>query len=146
MTDIATTPGGRPPGNGTTYNPIVATAFVVGCPVAPSLTLPGEVVPGAANSANTTHLSGIAAGSGVLHSSVLVRFAGPLSLTTAQWDAVTTQTGGLTLGVPYYLSATTGRLTTTAPSAGGTFVAPVGVALSHTTLMVQISFPVANSP
>jgi hypothetical protein len=146
MTDISTVAGGRPPGNGTTYNPIVATAFVVGCPVAPSLTLPGEVVPGAANSANTTYLSGIAAGSGVLGSAVLVKFAGPLTLTTQQWDAITTQTGGLTLGVPYYLSATTGRLTTTAPSAGGTFIAPVGVAVSHTTLMIQISHPIANSP
>lgn len=144
MTDTSITPGGRAPGNGTTYNPMVASAFVVGCPVAPSLTLPGEVVPGKADSANTTYLSGIAAGSGVLNSSVLVRFAGPLTLTTAQWDAITGQTGGLTFGVPYFLSqATAGRLTSTDPVTG--FRAPVGVALSHTTLMVQISFPTFSS-
>lgn len=52
---------------------------------------------------------------------------------TAQWDALTGQTGGLTTNATYYLStATAGAITSTAPTSG--FLVPVGVALSTTQL------------
>jgi hypothetical protein len=49
--------------------------------------------------------------------------------------------------VPYFLSATfAGKLTTRAPysDGGDTFDAPVGVALSETTLHILLSFPIFN--
>ena len=58
---------------------------------------------------------------------------GKITATTAQWDVVTGQVGGLTAGAKYYVSPTTaGGLTTTAPTADGEVVAPVGQALSTT--------------
>lgn len=66
-----------------------------------------------------------------------VALAGTLTATTTQWDAVTGQTGGLTVGAKYYLSNTTaGALTTTAPTTG--YVAPIGVALSTTKMVLNI--------
>lgn len=64
---------------------------------------------------------------------------GRLVATTTQWDAVTGQTGGLTPGAKYYLSAATaGMLTTTAPNVDGNVVAPVGKALSTTEMEINI--------
>jgi hypothetical protein len=64
---------------------------------------------------------------------------GVLTATTGQWDAVTGQVGGLTAGSQYWLSAATaGALTTTAPTATGEYVAPVGVAMSTTELEITI--------
>lgn len=68
-----------------------------------------------------------------------VRTDGVHTATTGQWDAVTGQSGGLTAGSEYYLSAATaGRLTTTPPSSDGEVVAPVGVALSTTAMRIGI--------
>jgi GH18 family chitinase len=64
---------------------------------------------------------------------------GVLTATTGQWDAITGQTGGLTVGAVYYLSPTTaGNLTVTAPSAVGHFVARIGKAISETELEITI--------
>jgi hypothetical protein len=71
--------------------------------------------------------------------SVYVQTAGPLALTAAQCLALT-GSSALTLGVPYYLSATRGLLTTSAPG-GENYVAPVGIATSPTTLLIQLTFP-----
>lgn len=65
---------------------------------------------------------------------------GVLEATTAQWDDVTGDSGGLTAGDVYYLSAAEeGLLTTTAPSSTGNFVKKVGVALSDTQMQLAIS-------
>ncbi|MEX0827566.1 MAG: hypothetical protein WD005_01300 [Haliea sp.] len=64
---------------------------------------------------------------------------GRVSASTAEWDAVTGQTGGLTAGSKYYLDpATAGKLTVTPPSADGHVVAPVGTAKSTTEFEVSI--------
>ncbi len=145
MTDTSILFGGAPPANETTFTTSAGVTFPIGTPLASSLSLEDTTVPGRANSVNTTHVVGLAASSGPVGSQTFAQYAGPLTLTTAEWDVITGQTGGLTLDAPYYLSsATAGKLTTTAPSAGGTFKAPVGTALSHTTMMVQITFPIAN--
>jgi hypothetical protein len=66
-----------------------------------------------------------------------IAVAGSVTATTGQWDSVTGQSGGLTSGAKYYLSnATNGALTTTAPTTG--YVAPVGVALSTTKMVLNI--------
>jgi hypothetical protein len=94
-----------------------------------------------ANAAATTRAVGLvavspsiaAAGSGA------VALSGPLLATTAQWDAVTGQVGGLTAGTQYFLDpSTSGKLTTTAPSAGGQYVASIGTAIDTTTMMITI--------
>lgn len=65
---------------------------------------------------------------------------GVLEATTAQWDDVTGDSGGLTVGDFYYLDAdSAGALTTTAPSSTGNFVKGVGVALSDTQMQLAIS-------
>lgn len=64
---------------------------------------------------------------------------GFLTATTGQWDAVTGDTGGLTANAIYYLDPdTAGMLTTTAPTAVGDYVCPVGIALSTTVLKIDI--------
>jgi hypothetical protein len=64
---------------------------------------------------------------------------GFLTASTAQWDAVTGQTGGLTPGALYYLSvATAGKLTSDGPDTVGDFVARVGRAVSVTRMEVAI--------
>lgn len=66
-----------------------------------------------------------------------VQMCGPLTATTGQWDAVTGQTGGLTIGATYFLDNTTaGRLTTTVPASG--YVCPVGKAVSTTKLLINL--------
>jgi hypothetical protein len=73
--------------------------------------------------------------------SVLV--SGPVTATTAQWDAVTGQSGGLTAGAVYHLSnGTAGWLTTSVPSTEDHFVVRIGVALSSTTMLLQIQPPI----
>lgn len=70
-----------------------------------------------------------------------IRTSGKFTATTAQWDAQTGQTGGLTVGSDYFLSdVTAGKLTTTAPSSG--FVVLVGVGLSATELLLEIQPPI----
>ncbi|WOB42971.1 hypothetical protein HNI00_07245 [Thermoleptolyngbya oregonensis NK1-22] len=64
---------------------------------------------------------------------------GVLEATTAEWDVITGQTGGLTAGAIYFLSAATaGRLTTTAPVASGDYCVRVGTAISTTGLEISI--------
>jgi len=64
---------------------------------------------------------------------------GVVVATAAQWDTVTGGSGGLTPGTAYYLSpATSGSITPTPPSADGQFVCRLGVAISATSLWLNI--------
>jgi len=68
---------------------------------------------------------------------------GILTATTAEWDDVTGQNGGLTPGANYFLdAASAGKLTATAPTVPGKFVVRVGHALSATELEVEIQQPI----
>ena len=68
---------------------------------------------------------------------------GRITATTAQWDAVTGETGGLTAGSVYYLSPTTaGELSTSAPTAETETVVRLGLALSSTVLEISIDRPI----
>lgn len=72
-----------------------------------------------------------------------VQLNGALTLTTAEWDAVTGGAGGLVAGSVYFLSAATaGRLTTVPPSANGEFAVELGVALSTTEFFINIKSPI----
>lgn len=119
-----------------------AGAIVIGSPVYQKTN--GNVDLGRANASGTVQLVGLVRDASIAASaSGSIQTDGVLTATTGQWDSVTGQTGGLTTGSVYYLSATTaGRLTTTAPSAAGEFVVRVGLALSSTELDISIQPPV----
>lgn len=71
-----------------------------------------------------------------------IQVAGILLLTTALWDAVTGQVGGLTEGATYYLDPTTpGKLTTTVPSTPTQYISIVGVAMSSTDMFINLDQP-----
>jgi hypothetical protein len=152
MADTTSVAGGRQPGSPTAYNPFAGASFPPGTPVRQDLAHDDTVLPAQANSIETTIVTGIAVGGGVgpwgqRTNRVLVQYIGPLTLTADQWDEITGDEGGLVRGVPYFLSATfAGKLTTRAPysDGGDTFDAPVGVALSETTLHILLSFPIFN--
>ena len=152
MADTSPVAGGRQPGNATTYNPVAGASFPPGTPVRQDLAHDDTVLPGQASSIETTIVTGLAVSSGVAPfgqrtSRVLVQYVGPLTLSVDQWDEITGDEGGLIRGVPYFLSAAVpDKLTTIAPytSGGNTFDAPIGVALSATTLNILLSFPSFN--
>lgn len=92
----------------------------------------------------TVNAIGLAMAAAAPAASAAVKTAGPMTLTTAQWDAVTGATGGLTPGARYFLSpSSAGGLTTTPPTTAGQFAAPVGIAISATTMLVRIASPLA---
>ena len=123
MTDTATTAGGD---------------FPPGTPVYQSDSADGTVLAAQGDDSETASVTGIAVAIGIEGSSVLVKYAGPLRLTAAQWDAVTGDTGGLTRGARYFVSSSaSGELTTTAPVGSGDFVTQVGIALSSVDMMIQ---------
>ena len=127
-----------------TFNPVAAQSTPLGTPLAFSISTAGEVVPARANSVNTAYCCGLAATAGSTGHRLHAQFAGPLTLTAAEWDALTGDSGGLTPGVPYYVSqGTAGKLTKTAPVSG--LKAPVGIAENATTLLIQISYPTTLS-
>lgn len=100
--------------------------------------------PARANASGTTEAFGFVRDTSIAASaSGAIQTDGTLTATTTQWDAVTGQTGGLTSGAIYFLSATTaGRLTTTAPSASGEYVVRLGRAISTTALEISVEPPI----
>lgn len=93
-----------------------------------------------ANAAPTSKVFGLSASPTAAGGAAMsVQMNNILTGTTAQWDAVTGQTGGLTANARYFLSPTTaGRLTTTAPQTTGQYVAPVGIAKSSVDMQIDI--------
>jgi hypothetical protein len=93
-----------------------------------------------ADASGTRRVLGLVADASIAASAVgNVQSDGVVTATTAEWDAVTGQTGGLTPGALYYLSADTeGELTTTPPSGAGEYIHVIGHALSTTELDLQI--------
>lgn len=125
-----------------TYLPLAGENLLPGAPLTQSLSVAGTVGKAKADSANTASCVGLAAVPGVSGHHVHCQYGGPLTLTTAQWDAVAVDAGaGLEVGVKYYLSALTGgKITKTAPSEGN-FLTPIGIATSPETLLIQLSLP-----
>lgn len=72
---------------------------------------------------------------------VTIQQAGNFTALTGEWDTITGQTGGLTAGAPYFLSAATeGKLTPTPPATG--WVVKLGVAIRNDTLFIDIDPPI----
>lgn len=116
----------------------------VGTVVAADIGNPGQVVPAKADLGATAFAVGIyvaaASGEHPIVRPVTIKNTGIVELTTAQWDALTGESGGLTVDERYYVSAATaGHLVGTPPSTTGTFQTLVGIALSTTQLLLQLS-------
>ena len=116
----------------------------VGQPVRPTGQNPNNVLYSDASAADTAFVMGLAASAseklGYRGGHVDVQFAGPLTLTPAQWDRVTGEEGGLTPGALYYLSNTAGMIA----QAPGDNIVQVGRAMSETTMLIQIQYPLPS--
>lgn len=110
--------------------------IVIGTPVYPASAT--QVDKAGAAAAGTKKVLGLMqSASTASGASGFVQTDGILTATTGQWDAVAGTTGGLAAGTIYYLSATAGLITATAPSASGNYVCPIGMALSPTELDID---------
>ena len=91
------------------------------------------------DAAGTSKPVGLSVGTPAAGATGQIMIAGVLTLTTGQWDAAFGTTGGLTFNTVYYLSAASAGLgTVTAPTAVGSYVVELGIALSTTELFVRI--------
>jgi hypothetical protein len=97
-----------------------------------------------ANAKNTSGVGGLVFDSTIAAAAAgQIANAGILVGTTAQWDAVTGQTGGLTFNSLYFLDpANNGKITTSVPTTVGQCVALVGRALSATEMELMIDKPI----
>jgi hypothetical protein len=114
--------------------------LVIGSPVYLKSTV-GHMDVAKADAASTGAVIGLVTASAGIAPSVAgqVQVEGEVTLTTAQWDAITDGSGGLTVGAVYYLDAAdAGELTTTAPTAASSVAIGVGIALSSTVLKLRI--------
>ena len=97
---------------------------------------------GNASSLGTAVVIGVVIIGNTVTNPVTAVAVGNVTLTTAQWDAVTGDVGGLVPGLLYFLGLTLGTLTTTAPVLDGQSVTQVGEALTTTTMVVLPRRPV----
>jgi len=73
---------------------------------------------------------------------VTYQFEGIMTLTTAEWEAITQGGGGLSPGSAFYVSdLTTGLITSVQPSTPGHQIILLGYAISETQLQLMINFP-----
>lgn len=143
MSDV--TQNFQPPVSSNPYYP--DAAFPIGTPVCFSSS-PDRVKKAKADALATSLVLGLAtrAASAGQSNAVFCKYGQILELTTAQWDAITGGSGGLTPGDPYYLSdATAGMLTTVAPSTSGHYIVLMGIAVSDTEMQVTLGTPTAPS-
>lgn len=107
----------------------------------------GVVKRAQANASGTARVCGTVVDASIAPSaSGTIQLSAAVTLTTAQWDAVTGGSGGLSAGT-YYLDPTTpGQITAVAPSASGNFICVLGDALSATTLHYRTQTPQGPIP
>ncbi|MDR2221020.1 MAG: hypothetical protein LBE24_10665 [Methylobacillus sp.] len=93
-----------------------------------------------ANASATRIVAGLVADASIAGAAVgSVQTDGVITAATAEWDAVTGQSGGLTPGARYFLDAeAAGQITTDAPTDAGDYVHLIGLALSATDMDLEI--------
>lgn len=91
-----------------------------------------------ANSATATQFIGFVADTNIgTGNTGNIQHSGVLTANTAQWDAVTGETGGLVANQVYYLSSTTAGMTVNAaPTADTKYVKPIGIGLTSTEMLI----------
>lgn len=149
MADFNIRSGARQPTNvlaATIHNSIAGptvthpTHFPAGTPVAPSQVSDHTVIPGRTDAASGRYIIGIAATPGFLGERVLIQTEGVITLSTAQWDLITKDVGGLLRGDPYWLasgaSGHEGQMSSIPSTTPGHFNVRVGIALSSTDFLI----------
>jgi hypothetical protein len=112
----------------------------IGTPVIASS---GNAILAKADAQSTIRVAGLASETANDNTSFEVLADGIQTATLAEWDVITGETGGLSEGLDYFLSAATeGKLTVNAPDAQGEFVLRIGFALSPTEMEVEIGQPI----
>lgn len=81
---------------------------------------------------------------GAVGDSIVVRYSGIVTLTTAQWDAIAGTVGGLSGGDRFWISTTTPGFLTNAFPVLAAYFSQVGVAMNPTQMFLTISPPVKN--
>jgi len=123
--------------NGTTLLNSTGSTIVIGNAVYSNTS--GTIAKARANADATSKVIGFVSADVTTGNSVIIVTGGELALTTAQWDTITGQVGGLTTNSYYYLNQTTaGKFTTIAPTAVGEYAISVGQAMSTTKIAVRI--------
>lgn len=123
---------------------IAQVTMPAGTPVFQTTTK-GVVSPAKSNAAGTTYVLGLTVNGVQAGDQVEVQFAGPLTLSLAEWSAIVGGSTGLTTGTTYYVSAATPGLLV--PIEGisregyaavvGTATSPVCMALAITLAVLQ---------
>lgn len=113
-----------------------AATVVKGCPV--YIATAGSFNKANAAAVGTTKVIGFAAAGISSAAQGSIQTDGILACTTGEWDAVAGTTGGLAAGVEYYLAASAGLISATAPSGSGNYIVKVGTAISTTELEISI--------
>jgi hypothetical protein len=153
MSDSEIEAGGPLPPEPNTYNPIFFSSMAPGTPVAIMTAaeaprtgiVPNSVLPAQASTVNKTYAIGLVIRNASPGDRGVIRYLGPVTLPAGGWADVLDTGTELTQGVPYYLSsAVAGKITLTPPDVGGTFVQPIGYALSPSSMFVDCTFPTAG--
>ncbi len=114
-----------------------AGALSIGMPV--YLSAAGTVKKAKGDAASTSLVAGLMTGTVASSATGEMQLNGQLTATTAQWDALTGGSGGLTAGAYYYISAATaGLITSTSTSDPDQFPVKIGLALSTTVMLIDI--------
>lgn len=113
-----------------------------GTPVVITLANPNNIVRGIATDFDLANIAGLVSDDSIiLGGSGAILSSGLFEQPTTTWDVITGGSGGLTGGRDYFLSdVTTGRITTTPPTAG--YVVKIGKAISSTILDVNVETPI----
>lgn len=120
---------------------ILANKHTLSLPIGTPVFLSGanECQPARANSSEASQVIGLLRDLTVaVNGTGTIQTDSVLVATTAQWDVVTGQTGGLTPRSNYFLSTVAGKLTATVPSSNGEYVIRIGRAINSTTLEISI--------
>ncbi len=118
-----------------------AIALLAGMPVRVSGI--DTITPAQADNLTDADAIGLAQAAAAGTAAVTIQFDGPITLPTADWDALTGQVGGLTAGISYYLDPTTaGHLVNAAPTTAGQVRQKILIALDTTTALISIGEPI----
>lgn len=123
---------------------VTNAAGVIIAPGAPCyVSAANSILRSKADASATAECDGLAMAQFAIGGTGRLRARGDMPLTTAQWDAVTGQTGGLTPGAVYYVDpATAAKLTATAPTTATQFDTRVGRAVSTTLMRLGLQPPI----
>lgn len=148
MTNTSSVGGTPPPPNPNTYSTYgsATSDFPIGSPLTSKVNAQGHdsAQLAAARAEGLASVTGLGSTPSPAGGRVKVQFAGPLTLTEAQWAEVVTNldnSHALEPHTDYYLSETDGQIQNGPPTTPGAFVVRVGRAISETTLVINVGPP-----